>query len=72
MSTVAQTSAKVTTSIFTGLACLTALYALYKWAYFALVWQTSWAMAEAMTWSVITMVLVLPVLAIEYVQNRGA
>lgn len=57
--------------VFTGLAILVALVALYQWAQFLLVWGDSWAMAQALTWTFLTLVLFTPVLAIEYVQNRG-
>jgi len=66
-----QTASKVTAGTFTFFAGLAALYAVYKWLEFAVVWQDSWAMAEAMTWSIIAVVLVSPIVAIEWAQNRG-
>ena len=67
-----QTASKVTAGTFTVFAVLAGLYALYNWAEYALIWQDSWAAAEAMTWSILAVVLVLPVIVIEWAQNRGA
>lgn len=65
------TSLKVANGFFTVLALLLALYALSKWASAILVWGDSWAFAQALTWTVVTIVAFLPVFGIEWLQNRG-
>jgi len=64
------TSLKVANGFFTIIGLLVALYTLSKWASFLLVWGDSWAFAQALTWTVVTVVAFVPVMAIEYFQNR--
>jgi len=61
---------KVANGFFTIIGLLVGLYTLSKWASFLLVWGDSWAFAQALTWTVVTVFAFVPVMAIEYFQNR--
>lgn len=56
---------------FSGLALLTAGITLFMWGQYLLTYGDPWLMANALTWTLLTVVAFLPVFAIEYVQNRG-
>lgn len=67
----ANATLRVSHKFFTVIALLVALVALYQWATYALVWSDSWAFAQALTWSFLTVVAFVPVLGLERLQNRG-
>jgi len=67
----ANTALKVANGFFTIIALLVALYALSKWASAILVWGDSWAYAQALTWTVVTLVAFLPTFGLSYLENRG-
>lgn len=51
---------------FGVLAALAGIYAIYKWVMFLFVWNDAWAMSEALTWTIIMAVLLLPAFVIDY------
>jgi len=63
------TTLKVANGFFTVVGLLVGLYALSKWASFALVWGDAWAFSEALTWTLLTGVAFVPVIGIEYLQK---
>lgn len=57
--------------LFTGLALLVGVVALWMWAQAILSWGDAYAFAEALTWTVLTLVAFAPAIVIEYVRNGG-
>lgn len=59
------TAVRVADGLFTVIAILVGVYAVYRWAMYALVWGDQWAFAQALTWTVLTLAAFVPVVLIE-------
>lgn len=63
---------KIANYALTGLGVLFALITLYMWGQAFLVWGDSYAFAEALSFTVITLVVFALGAGVDYLQNRGA
>lgn len=68
---VVQAILKVANYAFTAVALLSGLAALWFWYEAIKWWGSPGAMATALTWTVVTVVLFACVIGIEYLQNKG-
>lgn len=59
------TALRAADGLFTVVAILVGLYAVYRWAMYALVWSDQWAFAQALTWTVLALAAFVPVVLIE-------
>lgn len=62
---------KVANYTFTAVAILAALVALWSWVQAIMWWGSAGAMAQALTWTAVTVLLFGFVTAIEWLQNTG-
>ena len=62
---------KITNYTLVGLGVLFALITLWMWLQVILWWGDTYAFAEALTWTFLTLVVFVANAGVEYVRNRG-
>ena len=62
---------KITNYTLVGLGVLFALITLWMWLQAILWWGDTYAFAEALTWTFLTLVVFVANAGVEYVRNRG-
>lgn len=69
--TFAQTSLKITNYTVTALAVIAMIVALWTWLEAIVVWGDAYAFAEALTMTVVTLILFGVASGVEWLQKRG-